>query len=92
MTYEERQAAVCKQCHSQRAIECGFVSRGLENKCSYLQDVMDGWELGQQDTKEAMMKDAVEATLWRNNLIRQKKITHPLHVGDKVKLIIIKED
>jgi hypothetical protein len=54
MTYEERQKAVCQQCHSQRAIECGFVSRGLSSKCSYLQDVMYGWELGQKDTIEAI--------------------------------------
>lgn len=56
MTYEERQKQVCDECHSQRAIECGFVSRGLASKCSYLQDVMYGWELGQKDAKEQMMK------------------------------------
>jgi hypothetical protein len=63
MTYEERQKAVCQQCHSQRAIECGFVSRGLASKCSYLQDVMYGWELGQQDAKEQMMKGRVKMNI-----------------------------
>ena len=39
-----------------------------------------------------MMKYAVDATLLENNMIRQKKKTHRLHIGDKVKIIIVKED
>lgn len=42
--------------------------------------------------KEQMMKDAAEATLLKNNMIRLKKTTHPLYVGDKVKVIIIKSE
>jgi hypothetical protein len=39
-----------------------------------------------------MMAKAVEATLLNGNLIKQKRTTHPLHIGDKVKVIVIKED
>lgn len=53
---------------------------------------MDGVEKGKQMMKEQMMKDAVDATLLENNMIRQKKTIHPLHVGDKVKIIIVKEN
>ena len=42
--------------------------------------------------KEQMMKNAVEATYIANNMIRQNKITHPLHVGDKIKIIILNEE
>ena len=42
--------------------------------------------------KEQMIAKAIDAKLLEGHLIRQKSVTHPLHVGDKVKVIIIKED
>ena len=43
---------------------------------------VDKWQ------KEQMMAKAVDATLLNGNLIKQKRTTHPLHIGDKVKVII----
>ena len=47
---------------------------------------------GMEKMKEEMMAKAVDAKLLEGHLIRQKGVTHPLHIGDKVKVIIIKED
>lgn len=49
MTYEERKKRMCTACASRKE-NCGYVSRGLESKCPYLSDAMDGWELGRGDT------------------------------------------
>ena len=48
MTYEERKATLCKECGQEEV--CGFYLRSIQDKCEYLQNVMYGWELGQQDT------------------------------------------
>ncbi len=56
MTYEERKQQVCKVCHNR--IGCAYPSRDLEDKCTYLQNVMEGWELGQEDTLKSLWKDA----------------------------------
>ena len=42
--------------------------------------------------EQQMMSKAIDAKLLEGHLIRQKDVTHPLHVGDKVKIIVIKED
>ena len=52
MTYMERESAVCKECG--QADVCGYYARDLQRKCVYLQNVMYGWELGQEDTLEAV--------------------------------------
>lgn len=52
----------------------------------------DGYRLGLATMKQQMMAEAVDGTLLGGHLIRQEGITHPLHSGDKVKLIVIKED
>lgn len=49
-------------------------------------------EYAKQEAKQKMMANAVDGTLLEGHLIRQKGITRPLQSGDKVKLIIIKED
>lgn len=46
MTYEERKRLLCQQCGKQ---QCGYVSRGLQDKCPAIQEKMEGWELGYQD-------------------------------------------
>ena len=50
MNYEERRIEVCNKCTLHET--CGFVLRNMDNKCSDLDDIMLGWELGQQDTLE----------------------------------------
>jgi len=55
MTYEERQRQVCEECY-RIFKDCGYIGRGLNNKCSHILDVMSGWELGQKDTLEEIDK------------------------------------
>ena len=50
MTYEERIVKLCKECPERE--QCGYVPRKLMGDCTYLQDVMSGWELGYQDAVE----------------------------------------
>ena len=50
------------------------------------------YDMGTQRQKEQMMAKAVDGTLIEGDLIRQEGITHPSHSGEKVKLVIIKED
>lgn len=50
------------------------------------------YDKGMADAKEQMMAKAVDAKLLEGHLIRQKGVTHPLHVGDKVKIVVIKEN
>lgn len=52
MTYQERIAELCEKCGQSEV--CGYYIRGMQYKCNYLQNVMDGWELGQQDTLDAV--------------------------------------
>ena len=52
MTHKEREADVCMGCG--QADVCGYYKRDLCRKCEYLQNVMYGWELGQEDTLEAV--------------------------------------
>lgn len=47
---------------------------------------------GMEKMKEQMMAKAIEGTLLEGHLIRQEGITHPLHSGKKVKLVVIKEE
>ena len=101
MTYEQRQSLVCQQCG--RADTCGYVSRNLVHKCEYNSAVMQGWELGQEDARQQLMKDAVEARVidcdkdrpslafsHAAELLALKKLNAV--EGDRVKIIIIKED
>ena len=50
MNYEERIVKLCKECPERE--QCGYVPRKLMGDCTYLQDVMSGWELGQTDAFE----------------------------------------
>jgi len=52
----------------------------------------EAFEDGAKWKNEQMMAKAIDAKLLEGHLIRQKGVTHPLHVGDKVKVILIKED
>ena len=52
MTYKERITALCKECGDSEV--CGYYLRSLQDKCEYLQAVGYGWELGQQDTLDAV--------------------------------------
>ena len=47
MTYEERKHWFCQQCGRQQ--QCGYVNRGLQDKCPVIQEKTEGWELGYQD-------------------------------------------
>lgn len=47
MTYEERMKFFCKHCHDRQ--QCGYVNRNMIGDCTYLQDIMGGWEAGYQD-------------------------------------------
>lgn len=47
MTYEERKHWLCQQCGKPH--QCGYVNRGLQDKCPAIQEKMEGWELGYQD-------------------------------------------
>lgn len=47
MNYEERKKWFCQQCGWPHL--CGYVNRHLEDKCTALQEKMEGWELGYQD-------------------------------------------
>jgi hypothetical protein len=47
MTYEERQKRLCDNCEAKE--NCSYISRNLENKCSFRETVMYGWELGYKD-------------------------------------------
>lgn len=46
MTYEKRKRWLCQQCGKQ---QCGYANRGLQDKCTALQEWMQCWELGYQD-------------------------------------------
>jgi len=49
MTYEERQKYFYEQICHDRLLHCGYVSRNMIGDCTYLQDIMAGWEAGYQD-------------------------------------------
>ena len=66
MTFKEREKQLCDECHKyfkQQNRECSFRSRKLEDKCSYLQDIMYGWELGQQDLIEEIEQELLRRFL-----------------------------
>lgn len=50
MTYEERKKWLCEQCG--KTHQCGYVDRGLTDKCPRISEVMEGWELGCMDAIE----------------------------------------
>lgn len=74
MTYEEREADVCKVCGQSEV--CGYYKRDLQRKCEYLQNVMHGWELGQQDTLDAVESFVSNGNSdWTNNFMEGLKET-----------------
>lgn len=68
MTYEERIVKLCKECPERE--QCGYVPRKLMGDCTYLQYVMNGWELGYQDAVEKA------AEYMRNHIDQQLIIYH----------------
>ncbi len=52
----------------------------------------DAIKYGMRLQKEQLMAKAVDGTLLGGHLIKQEGITHPLHSGDKVKVITINAD
>ena len=84
-----------KHCNSitneQAELEQGFIDQHLD-KYQRMPTFLDAIEYGMKLKEQQMMKDAIDATLLEGHLIRQSGITHPLHNGDKVKVIIVKED
>ena len=52
MTYQERAAELCEKCGQSEV--CGYYIRDMQHKCEYLQNVMYGWELGQEDTLDTV--------------------------------------
>jgi len=52
MTYQERAAELCEKCGQSEV--CGYYMRDMQYKCEYLQNVMHGWELGQEDTLDTV--------------------------------------
>lgn len=56
MTEEERRKQICDKCYNKNT--CGYRCRGLSDKCNYLQDIMQGWDYGEEDTLNSLWKDA----------------------------------
>ena len=54
MTYEERKLWLCQQCGKPH--QCGYANRGLQDKCTALQEWMQCWELGYQDATEEVQR------------------------------------
>lgn len=54
MTYEERRTDVCEACP--KHANCTYAECRRTDLCLDLDNIMRGWELGQQDAKEQMMK------------------------------------
>lgn len=52
MNYTERKQAICEKCEGQEV--CGFYFTPEREECEYLQNVMEGCKLGQQDTLVAV--------------------------------------
>ncbi len=52
MRYQERAAELCEKCDQSEV--CGYYIRDMQYKCEYLQNVMHGWELGQEDTLDTV--------------------------------------
>ena len=74
MTHKEREADVCMGCG--QAVVCGYYKRDLRRKCEYLQNVMYGWELGQQDTLDAVESYADKGNSdWTSNFMEELKET-----------------
>ena len=64
----------------------------ITDKIGYKLQLRRAVAYGAKWQKEQMMAKAVDAKLLGGHLIRQKGFTHSLHVGDKVKVIIIKSE
>ena len=74
MTYQERAAELCEKCEQLEV--CGYYKRDLQRKCEYLQNVMYGWELGQQDTLDAVESYADRGNSdWTDNFMEGLKET-----------------
>jgi len=52
MKKEERKSAICAKCADREV--CGYYLTSEKRECDYLQNVMEGWELGQEDTIAAV--------------------------------------
>ena len=62
MTYGERMNQLCTECRDNAT--CGYIERGLQRKCRTIELCMYGWELGQEDTIEAIESLIVEGEPW----------------------------
>lgn len=74
MTYEEREEWFCEQCKHHDT--CGCVKIGNISRCLDIQESMYGWELGRQDTIEAIEGACM------NGVTAEEKYKHVL---DKIK-------
>jgi len=90
--FEKNRLAACdRQTDEEAEIEQSFVMGIIERE--HRQPTFDdAIKYGMRLQKEQMIAKAIDAKLLEGHLIRQKGVTHPLHVGDKVKVIVIKED
>lgn len=89
MTYEERQREVCNSCT--KHANCTYVECRRTDLCLDLDNIMRGWELGQQDAKEQMMREAVEKEVYADEYgCPYVHVDAGLKWFDRVKVIIIK--
>ena len=44
-----KQEEICRRCGQQ---QCGYIIRGLQDKCPTIQDLTEGWEQGYEDAVE----------------------------------------
>ena len=84
---------IINEYHKEEPVSDGLEEAAYHNCIDRLsKESIEDFKAGAQWQKEQMMAKAIDAKLLEGHLIRQKDVTHPLHVGDKVKIIVIKED
>jgi len=89
ISYEERQKKTCDACASHKDY-CGYISRGLESKCPYLSDVMDGWEMGMKDALAGAIPAKV-ANVENGKATILADLPEGVSLQSEIKILIIKD-
>ena len=101
MDIKEVEKEYCSRCPSYK-YGCGFITRGLQDKCSQLSDYVEGYERGYEQAKKEMVAEAIYGKV----VARFPLASNPRYVdaeiylsyakdlkeGSEVKVIVIKED
>ena len=69
MNTEEVEKEYCSRCPSYK-YRCGFITRGLQDKCSQLSDYTDGYERGHEQAKKDIIgnvRSILNKVAYRNN-------------------------